>query len=171
VLTITLNVPERHNAFSRWVRDGLVDAMDLVNADDTIRTVVLQGAGPSFCSGGDLDEFGSMTNPALAHLIRLDRSVAARLHRCRDRVTVELHGSCLGAGIEIASFAGRVRSQRGASIALPELSMGLIPGAGGTVGATRRIGRWRTAYLVLTGAAIGPDRALRWGLVDEVVDD
>lgn len=169
-LTVTLNVPERHNAYSRWVRDGLVEAMDLVNADGSITEVVVRGAGPSFCSGGDLDEFGTSADVALAHLIRLDRSVAARLDRCRDRVSVEVHGACIGAGIEIASFADRVRARPDAVITLPELAMGLVPGAGGTVGVTRRIGRWRTASLVLTGETLDVARAERWGLVDEVVD-
>ena len=170
-LTVTLNHPERHNAFSRWVRDGLVEAFDLVAADDTLTRVVLCGAGQSFCSGGDLSEFGTSTDPAAAHLIRLDRSVAARLERCRDRVTVELHGACIGAGIEIASFAGHVRARRDARIELPELGMGLVPGAGGSVGISRRIGRWRTAYLVLTGESLDPVRAAGWGLVDEVLSD
>ena len=167
---VTLNVPERHNAYSRWVRDGLVEAMDLVNADSSITDVVVRGAGPSFCSGGDLAEFGTNADPALAHLIRLDRSVSARLDRCRDRVTVDLHGACIGAGIEIAAFAGRVRARPDAAIMLPELAMGLVPGAGGTVGVTRRIGRWRTAYLVLAGETLDLPRAARWGLVDEVGD-
>ena len=169
-LTITLNVPARHNAFSRWVREGLVEALDLVAADDSIRDVVVRGAGPSFCSGGDLDEFGTSLDPATAHLIRMDRSVAARVDRCRDRITVELHGACIGAGIEIASFAGQVRARADSVISLPELRMGLVPGAGGTVGISRRIGRWRTAYLVLTGESLDPARAMRWGLVDEVDD-
>jgi len=170
-LSITLNDPERHNAFSRWVRDGLVEAFDLVNADDTIARVVLRGAGRSFCSGGDLSEFGTSSDPAVAHLIRLDRSVAARLERCRDRVSVELQGACIGAGIEIASFAGHVRARHDTRIVLPELGMGLVPGAGGSVGISRRVGRWRTAYLVLTGESLDPVRAAGWGLVDEVLGD
>jgi enoyl-CoA hydratase/carnithine racemase len=100
----------------------------------------------------------------------MDRSVAARVDRCRDRITIELHGACIGAGIEIASFAGRVRARADAAISLPELTMGLVPGAGGTVGISRRIGRWRTIYLVLTGETLDPARAMRWGLVDEVDD-
>lgn len=167
-LTVTLNVPHRHNAFSRWVRDGLCEAFDLVAADDSISAVRIRGNGPSFCSGGDLDEFGSTPDLAAAHLIRQDRSVAARIDAVRDRVTVHLHGACIGAGIELASYAERVVAARDSVIRLPELAMGLVPGAGGTVGITRRIGRWRTAYLALTGEALPPETALRWGLVDEL---
>jgi hypothetical protein len=170
VLLVKLDRPDRRNAFSREMRDGLVEAFDLVLADPSIRSVRLSGAGPAFCSGGDLDEFGTAEDVTVAHLIRLERSVAARIHRCRDRVTVRLHGACVGAGLELPSFAGRVTAHPAALLRLPELSMGLIPGAGGTVGITRRIGRWRTAYLALAGLPLDAEAALSWGLIDAVAD-
>ncbi len=166
-LHVTLNRPHRHNAFGVPIRDGLVDAFDLVLADPTIAQVTLRGNGSSFCSGGDLDEFGPTTDVTSAHLIRLDRGVGARLDRCRDRVHARLHGACIGAGIEIPSFAAHVSAADGTCFALPEMSMGLVPGAGGTVGVTRRIGRWRTAYLGLTGERLDVATALSWGLIDE----
>ena len=170
VLTVTLNRPERHNAFGRQVRDGLAEAFDLVADDDCITRVLLVGAGASFCSGGDLDEFGLTEDVTVAHLIRADRSVARRIDSVRDRVEVELKGACIGAGIELASFAGHVVARPDARIQLPELAMGLVPGAGGTVGITRRIGRWRTAWLALSGEPMRLATALRWGLVDELAD-
>jgi enoyl-CoA hydratase/carnithine racemase len=147
-----------------------VEAFDLVAADDSLTHVRLAGAGASFCSGGDLDEFGLTEDVTVAHLIRLDRSVARRMDAVRDRVEVELKGACIGAGIELASFAGRVVARTGARIQLPELAMGLVPGAGGTVGITRRIGRWRTAWLALSGEPLPLRTALRWGLIDELAD-
>jgi hypothetical protein len=167
-LHVTLNRPGRHNAFGRHVRDGLVDAFDLALADPSIETIVLDGNGASFCSGGDLDEFGSSPDVTTAHLIRLDSSVAARVDQCRHRTVVHMHGACIGAGIEIPAFAGRVVAARSTAIRLPELEMGLVPGAGGTVSITRRIGRWRTAWLALTGRTIAADLAYTWGLVDAV---
>jgi enoyl-CoA hydratase/carnithine racemase len=71
-----------------------------------------------------------------------------------------------GSGLEMAAFCGRVISRPDALFGLPELSLGLIPGAGGTVSVTRRIGRWRTAYLVLSGLNINVETAMAWGLVD-----
>ena len=165
-LHVTLNDPARHNCFSRHLRDGLIEALDLVLADPSIATVRLDGRGPSFCSGGDLDEFGTTADVAAAHLIRLDRSVAARAERCRDRLRPVLHGACIGAGIEIPSFATRVEARDDAFFQLPELAMGLLPGAGGTVSLPRRIGRWRTAYLALSGLLLDLSTALTWGLVD-----
>lgn len=167
-LDVQINRPSRHNAYSREVRDGMLEALDLVLLDPRIQDVHLSGTGPSFCSGGDLDEFGSSADVTTAHLIRLDRSVAARIHRCRDRVTAHLHGACIGAGVEIPSFAGRVVATEDAFCQLPELAMGLVPGAGGTVGIAKRIGRWRTAYLALGAARISAVAALKWGLVDAV---
>lgn len=166
-LTVTLSRPGRHNALDTAMRDALAEALSLGLADTTAR-VVLEGDGPSFCSGGDLDQFGSAPDPASAHLIRLTRSPAALAARLGPRLEARVHGACLGAGVELAAFAGRVVADPDTFFALPELALGLIPGSGGTVSLPRRIGRHRTAWLALTGERIAADRALDWGLVDEV---
>lgn len=166
LVTITLNRPARHNAFGRAVRDGLLAGLEVAAADPTVK-VKLVGNGRSFCSGGDLDEFGTATDVATAHLVRLRQSAAYAVHELRDRVHVVVHGACIGAGVEVPSFAGRVGARDDAYFRLPELGMGLVPGAGGTVGITRRIGRWRTALLALTNRPIDVATALDWGLVDE----
>jgi len=168
VLTLTLNRPERHNAFGRTVRDGLIDALEVARLDPTIESVLVRGAGRSFCSGGDLDEFGTAADPVAAHAVRLARSAGWAVHRLRERVTTQVHGACIGAGIEIPAFAGRIEATSDAWFQLPELGMGLVPGAGGTVSITRRIGHWRTAYLALTGARLDAPTALAWGLIDAV---
>lgn len=168
-LTITLNRPHRHNAFSRSVRDALIDGLDLARLDPSIRSVALEGAGRSFCSGGDLDEFGSAQDPVAAHLVRLGRSAGWLVHQLRERMTAHVQGACIGAGIELPAFAGRIVASADAWFLLPELGMGLIPGAGGTVSVTRRIGRWRTAYLALSGRRLDAETAAQWGLVDVVL--
>jgi enoyl-CoA hydratase/carnithine racemase len=99
--------------------------------------------------------------------VRTTRSAARALAACAPRVVALVHGACFGAGLELAAFAGRVRARPSARFALPELAMGLVPGAGGTVSLPRRIGRHRTAWLALTGAEIDADTALDWGLADE----
>ncbi|MEU8802905.1 enoyl-CoA hydratase/isomerase family protein [Spirillospora sp. NPDC048819] len=166
-LSVTLNRPERRNAFGRELRDALVDALTVAAADEEV-TVVLRGAGPAFCSGGDLDEFGTAPDLATAHLVRTRGGAGRLIDRLSGRIEVRVHGPCVGAGIELPAFAGRVAARPDATFRLPEVSMGLIPGAGGTVGIPRRIGRWRTLYMALTGVPVDAGTALAWGLVDEV---
>jgi hypothetical protein len=167
VLRVVLNRPDRHNAFSAAMRDGLLDALAIAIADPSLE-VDLRGAGPSFCSGGDLDEFGTAMDPAVAHLVRTQASAARAMAAVADRTTAHLHGACIGAGIELPAFVGHVTCAPDARIALPELALGLVPGAGGTVSLPRRIGRHRTAQLALSGVEIDAATALEWGLVDEL---
>jgi hypothetical protein len=167
-LTITLNNPARRNAFSAAMRDALCEALQLALLDDSIVLLRLTGNGPAFCSGGELAEFGTQPDPVITHVIRSQRSVGAMLARLGTKVRVELHGACIGAGIELPSFAAEVIATPDTVIRLPEIAMGLIPGAGGTVSITGRIGRWRTAFLALTGLPIDSQTALGWGLVDDI---
>jgi enoyl-CoA hydratase/carnithine racemase len=169
-LRIAFNRPQRHNAFSTDARAALLEALTVGQLDHSVDQVVLTGNGPSFCSGGDLAEFGTFSSPAGAHLARTRYSPALALDALTTRLgracRAEVHGQVLGSGLEMAAFCGQVVSRPDAVFALPELSLGLIPGAGGTVSVTRRIGRWRTAYLVLSGQTIDTSTALAWGLVD-----
>jgi enoyl-CoA hydratase/carnithine racemase len=169
-LCVTLNRPHVHNAYSASMRDALVAALAVAEVDGSVARVLLRGAGPSFCSGGDLDEFGTAGDPAAAHVVRTAQSGAAAIHRLRERTTAHVHGACVGAGVELPAFAGHVIAHPGATFRLPEIAMGLIPGAGGTVSLPRRIGRQRTALLALSGAAVGADLARAWGLVDAIAE-
>ncbi|HEX3459618.1 MAG TPA: enoyl-CoA hydratase-related protein [Acidimicrobiales bacterium] len=167
-LSITLNRPRVRNAYDAVMRDALCEALWMVGADPSLAEVNLKGTGADFCSGGDLSEFGTAADPAASHLIRTSRSAARLLGAVGDRVTAHLHGACIGAGIELAAAAGRVIADPDTRIQLPEVAMGLIPGAGGTATLPRRIGRHRTAWLALTGQPIDAGTALAWNLVDEI---
>ncbi len=168
VLRLILNRPARHNAFSAEMRDGLCEALAVALADPSIAEVVLSGAGPSFSSGGELAEFGTLTDPATAHAVRSARNASRLLAECAERVTAHVHGACVGAGVELPAFARRVVARPDAWFQLPEVAMGLVPGAGGTVSIPRRIGRQRTAWLALSGVRIDAETALSWGLIDEI---
>ena len=167
-LTITLDRPARRNAYDAVMRDALLEALEVARLDPDVR-VTLRGAGPDFCAGGDLDEFGTAQDRDAAHQIRVAASPGALVHALRERVTVHVHGNAVGSGIEIAAFAGHVRAGAEARFALPEIAMGLVPGAGGTVSLTRRIGRHRVLWWALTGAVLDAATAHQWGLVDEIV--
>lgn len=167
-LTIELNRPASRNAIDVAMRDGLVEAFQLVLADDSIRRVVLKGRGKCFSIGGDLAEFGTVPDPATGHAIRMMTLPARFLAQCADRVEARVQSACIGAGIELPAFARRVVASKNAFFQLPELEMGLLPGAGGTVSVPRRIGRQRAAWLMLSGERIGARTALEWGLVDAI---
>jgi hypothetical protein len=169
-LRLMLNRPQVRNAVNRRLRDELCTALSVAGADPSVRTVTLRGAGPAFCSGGDLNEFGTLPDPATAHLTRTTRSPARLVASLSSRTTAYVHGASVGAGIELAAFAGRVVSTPDARFCLPELGLGLLPGSGGTVSIPRRIGRQRTAWLALGGSTIDAPTAHRWGLVDEISD-
>lgn len=168
-LEVVLTRPAAANALDALMRDHLHDVLLLALADPSIERVVLSGEGPSFCSGGDLNEFGSRSDPASAHLVRLHRSLARLLAALGPRLTARVHGACMGSGVELPAFAAHVEASADARFALPEIGLGLLPGAGGTVSLPARIGRHRTAWLALTGRSIDAATARSWGLVDEVV--
>jgi hypothetical protein len=167
-LSVTLNRPHVLNAFNAAMRDELIAALDVAAVDPTVTAIALRGAGPSFCSGGDVDEFGSRPDPVTAHLVRLQRNGGRALAGVAARTTAHIHGSTVGSGIELAAFAHRVVARSDVRISLPEVHMGLIPGAGGTVSLTRRIGRHATMLLALGLSSIDADTALAWGLVDQL---
>jgi hypothetical protein len=169
-LTITLNRPEVHNAYDAATRDALTDALRSASMLAGERRVELRGNGPSFCSGGDLVDFGTSDDLTRAHLIRTARAPGLLLHRLGARATAHVHGACIGAGIELPAFCAQVTAHRDAIFQLPEVAMGLIPGAGGTVSIPRRIGRRRTALLAVTGRVLDASTARQWGLVDALSD-
>ncbi|CAO5259726.1 enoyl-CoA hydratase/isomerase family protein [Frankia sp. AgKG'84/4] len=167
-LVVTLNRPAVHNAVNTAVRDGLVGAFRLAGLDDDVTEIRLAGAGPSFSSGGDLVEFGTLPGPFEGHAVRTTRSIPLSLLATGLPATAWVHGLCIGAGAELPAFCGRVVAAPDATFRLPETAMGLVPGAGGTASLPRRIGRERATYLILSGQPIGAEQALAWGLVDEI---
>ena len=169
-LHIILNTPQNRNALSVPMRDALSEAFKLVAMDDSIEHVFVSGNGPSFSAGGDLAEFGSARDLTQAHQIRQLRMPAQYLAAHAGKYTVNLHGACIGAGIEMTAFAGQVRASDDTFFQLPEVAMGLIPGAGGCVSIPRRIGRHRMNYLAISGKKLSAQDALSWGLVDEIID-
>jgi hypothetical protein len=167
-LSVALDRPEVHNAVNTELRDHLVAALAVAAEDGTIGEIDLRGTGRSFSAGGDLAEFGTVPDAATSYAVRLTRHPGLAVHRVADRTTAWVHGHCVGAGCEVPAFAARVHAAPDARFRLPELDMGLIPGAGGTVSLPRRIGRHRAAWLALTGATLDAVTALRWGLVDRI---
>ncbi|MBL0122927.1 MAG: enoyl-CoA hydratase/isomerase family protein [Betaproteobacteria bacterium] len=167
-LNITLTHAHRRNAWSATMRDSFYEALLLLASDPGIVRALVRGDGECFCTGGDLSEFGLAFDAAQAHLVRLSRPVSRLLAQLAPRMEFHVHRACIGSGIELPAFAGRLVASANTYFQLPEIGMGLIPGAGGTVSITRRIGRQRTAWLALSGTRIKAELALAWGLIDEI---
>ena len=170
VLKVTLDHPASGNAIDRAMRDALYDAFTLASLDPDIGRIALRGAGRTFSLGAELGEFGTTSNPATAHHIRARTLPARALVRCADKLDVHVQGGCVGAGLELAAWACRFTAAPDAWFQLPELAMGILPGAGGCVSLTRRIGRQRAGLLILSGKRISAKQALGFGLIDAILD-
>lgn len=167
-LTLTLHDPASGNAFGARMRDELAEALDSCLIDPTRPHVTIRGAGRTFCTGGALGEFGLATDHALAHQVRMEQSPVRRIWKLGHRVRVVMDGAAIGSGCEIGVAAHSVVISPRAWFQLPELAMGLIPGAGGTVTVPARIGYHRSVWMMLTGRRIPAATALRWGLADGI---
>ncbi len=168
IITAKLNRPQARNSISVAMRDALIELLTVVALDKTVQRVLLTGNGPCFSVGGELAEFGELINPCNAHWVRTIHSPARLMAQLSERISCTVHGACIGSGIELPAFAQTLIAKHKTFFQLPELSMGLIPGAGGTVSISRRIGRHRTAWLVLSGKKISAKTALQWGLIDQI---
>jgi enoyl-CoA hydratase/carnithine racemase len=168
VLQIRMTRPWARNAVDAAMRDALFEALEAASLDPERPPIVLSGEGPSFSAGGDLAEFGSFGDPGRAHLIRVLRLPARLVWRLREQVTARVQGAAIGAGVEMSAAAGRLVAAPDAGFRLPEVGMGLIPGAGGTATIPRRIGRRRACFMAISGLDIDAGTALDWGLADAV---
>jgi 3-hydroxyacyl-CoA dehydrogenase len=163
VALITIDHPPV-NALSSDVRAGLVAALDAAVADDAVRAIVVAGAGASFCAGADIREFDLPPQPP--HLT----DVIQRLADSAKPVIAALHGNVLGGGCELAAGCHYRVALRGARIGLPEVNLGLLPGAGGTQRLPRLVGFEGALAMMLDGRPRAVDAAEVAGFVDEIVD-
>jgi 2-oxoglutaroyl-CoA hydrolase len=166
VATITLDVPEKLNRVSMAARDQLAGLFDELGRDERIRAIVLTGAGDrAFTAGGDIAGFLEQTPEQLS---RLAWNVAAP-ERCPVPVIAKLRGYCFGVGLELALACDFRIAGDDVEIALPEVTIGMIPGSGGTQRLARIIGLGRAKDLVMRGRRVRAQEAHAIGLVTEVV--
>jgi 3-hydroxyacyl-CoA dehydrogenase len=152
------------NALAQPVRERLLAAVEALDADPGVRAIVLAGSGRNFVAGADLHEFERP--PVPPHL----PAVLARVEACAKPVVAALHGATLGGGAETA-LACHYRCAAGdLQLGFPEVSLGLLPGAGGTVRLPRLAGWQASLELMTSGKPIGIDRAIELGIVDRRVD-
>jgi len=153
------------NALGVDVRRGLVDAIDAAERSQDVRAVLLVGAGRNFIGGADIREFGQ---PPQAPFLP---DVCNRIETCSKPVIAALHGVALGGGLEVALAAHYRLALPGARLGLPEVLLGLLPGAGGTQRTPRLVGAAAALDMMLTGRQVGAAEAMTMGLVDQLGDD
>jgi enoyl-CoA hydratase/carnithine racemase len=172
VAEIVLDRPEAMNAVSTAMARALTEAARGLAADDTVRAVVLSSSHPkAFCVGADLKERNALSDDELRAQRPGNRAAYRSVLDLPVPVVAAVAGYALGGGCEIALSCDLVVASPGATFALPEVSVGVIPGGGGTQLLTRRIGWSRAADLIFTARRIEGAEALALGLADRVVDD
>jgi 3-hydroxyacyl-CoA dehydrogenase len=151
------------NALSQAVRQGLSEAMDKAAADAQAKAIVLICAGRTFSAGADIREFGKPPQPPILF------QVLDKLENSAKPVVAAIHGTAFGGGLEVALVCHYRCAVPGARFGLPEVKLGLLPGAGGTQRLPRLIGVEPAAEMITSGDPIGAEEARKLGLVDEIV--
>ncbi|HET7476255.1 MAG TPA: enoyl-CoA hydratase-related protein [Dermatophilaceae bacterium] len=172
VAEVVLDRPSALNAVSTALARDLTSACEKVAADGTVRAVVLSSSGTkAFCVGADLKERAGLSDEELAHQRPVTRAAYAAVLSLPMPAVAAVEGYALGGGLEIALGCDLVVAARSAVVGLPEVTVGVIPGGGGTQLLTRRIGWSRAASMIFTGRRLAAADALALGVVDEVVPD
>ena len=165
VATITLDVPGKFNRVSMPARDELRAVFEELDRDDSVRFVVMRGEGGAFTAGGDIPGFLSRS---AWHVSRLADNVAAP-ERCSKPVVAALQGYCFGVGLELALACDFRLAADDLQLGFPEVTIGMIPGSGGTQRLARLVGLGRAKDIVMRGRRVHAEEALALGLVTEIV--
>ena len=165
VATITLDVPGKFNRVSMNARDELRAVFEELDRDDAVRFVVLTGAGEAFTAGGDIPGF---LQRSAWDVSRLADNVAAP-ERCTKPVIAALRGYCFGVGLELALACDFRIAADDLQLGFPEVTIGMIPGSGGTQRLARLVGLGRAKDIVMRGRRVDAEEALALGLVTEIV--
>jgi enoyl-CoA hydratase len=170
VATVTINRPRVLNALNEDVFEGLRDLFAMLAKDDTVRVILLTGAGEkAFAAGADIGELTKTNRVTGQILSRRGSTIFRKIETCGKPVIALINGFALGGGCELAmSCTMRIASET-AKLGQPEAKLGLIPGYGGTQRLPRLVGQSAALKLLLTGEMVTAEEALRLGLVDEVV--
>ena len=165
VAVVTLHNPPV-NGLGFAVRTGLQAALDAAAADDAVRALVIAGSGKMFSAGADISEFGKTPPPGTPHLPTLIAAIEAS----QKPVIAAIHGVALGGGFELALGCHVRLAAPGTRVGLPEVTLGIVPGAGGTQRLPRLIGVPAALDVIVSGTMVPAAKALVLGMIDEVVE-
>jgi enoyl-CoA hydratase/carnithine racemase len=168
VATVKLNRPDALNALNSSMVRELVSALDALEADDSVRCVVLTGSDKVFCAGADVKEMAQLSAAEISSADHL-RAVWERARKFRKPLIAALSGYALGGGLELAMCCDIIVASEGTKLGQPEINIGIIPGGGGTQRLARAVGKYKAMEMILTGGMISADEAKAHGLINRVV--
>lgn len=168
IATITLNRPQKLNAMTPEMAIALNEAVDRINQDDTIRAVILTGAGPkAFCAGSDIKDLDNYTSP---WNFRNRPEYCDAIRGLLKPTIAAINGYAFGGGLEMALSCDIKLAAKTAKLAAPEIKLGWIGGGGMTALLAHSIGPSNAAMMILTGDMIDAETAMRWGMISETLD-
>lgn len=167
IAVVRLNRPKVLNALNNGLIREVVDAFEALDADDSVRCIILTGSDRAFAAGADISE---MADASVVKYIQSDQFASwDRIRRIRKPIIAAVSGYALGGGCEIALMCDMIVASETARFGQPEINIGVIPGAGGTQRWAQAVGKARAMEIALTGDMITAQEALAWGLVNRVV--
>ncbi len=170
VAHVTLNRPGALNAYNIRMRDELYEILGAIRDDPEVRVVILKGAGEkAFCAGADLTEFLSAPSPVFARTARFERDIWGRFLSIPKPFIAAMHGYVLGSGIEMSLCCDIRLCSEEARFGLPEVTLGIIPAAGGSQTLPRMVGRAHALDVLLSGRWINANEARRIKLINRVL--
>ena len=170
IATVLLNRPDAMNALSSKVLDQLDAAVSRLEREPEIRAALITGAGRAFIAGADIEEIARLNPETGLAFSRQGQGIFARIEQLEKPVVAAINGFALGGGCELAMACHMRIASKKAKFGQPEVKLGILPGFGGTQRLPRLVGRGIASQLLLTGAIIPAEEALRIGLVNEVVE-
>ena len=171
VALVTINSPRTMNALNSEVLAELYDAFTELDADSSVRAIVLTGAGEkAFVAGADIKEMSAMSSLEGHRFGKAGQRVMLLLEKITKPVIAAVNGYALGGGLELALGCDFIYASENARFAFPEVTLGIIPGFGGTQNLPRLIGRGRASELIFTGKMITAAKACEWGIVNEIFE-
>ena len=166
---ITLDRPKVLNAYNMEMRDEVCQVLGAVREDPEVGVAVFKGEGRAFCVGADLTEFGTAPSLVVARAVRWERDLWGTFLSISKPLVAAIHGYCLGSGMEIALLCDIRVAAEDAEFGLPEVSLGMIPAAGGTQTLPRLLGIPAALELLLARRRLSAAEAFQLGMVSKVV--
>jgi enoyl-CoA hydratase len=169
--TLTVSKPQALNALSSGVLDEMQQALNELQDHKSLRCLIVTGDGDkAFVAGADIKEINALTSQAAFEFAGFGQKVFSNFEKLPIPVIAAVNGFALGGGLELALSCDFIFASTKAKFGLPECTLGLMPGFGGTVRLARKIGPSRAMQLTVTGDMIGAEEALDWGLVNEICE-